>query len=64
MKQSEAVRQLISVGYILHRQGKKHGIWKKDGWPQIELPRHKKDLSKGVRADIQKKLTKKGNRSI
>jgi predicted RNA binding protein YcfA (HicA-like mRNA interferase family) len=56
MKYSEAVKLLRKNGYRLYRQGKKHEIWRKVRHPQIELPRHKKDYSKGVRADILKKL--------
>ncbi|MBL6996265.1 type II toxin-antitoxin system HicA family toxin [Desulfobacula sp.] len=56
MKYSEAVKLLKKSGYSLYRQGKKHEIWRKEGHPQIELPRHKKDDSKGVSADILKKL--------
>jgi|APSaa5957512622_1039677.scaffolds.fasta_scaffold65501_2 predicted RNA binding protein YcfA (HicA-like mRNA interferase family) len=55
MKYSEAVKLLKKAGYTLYKQGKKHEIWRKEGHPQIELPRHKKDYSKGVRADILKK---------
>jgi len=56
MKYSEAVKRLKKGGYKLYKQGKKHEIWRKEGHPQIELPRHKKDYSKGVSADILKKL--------
>jgi len=48
------ITKLLKKGGFEKYEGGRHEIWKKPGFPPIEVPRHKGDIPKGTAHNILK----------
>ena len=53
MTKKEIVKLLKKAGFI-KREGGRHEVWLKEGFPPVEVPRHKGDIPKGTANKILK----------
>ena len=54
MKKSELIKLLKKEGFEIKREGGNHEIWTKKGFPNIPVPRHKKEIPTGTAHSIIK----------
>lgn len=53
MTKREITKLLRKAGFVKH-EGSRHELWTKEGFPPVEVPRHKGDIPKGTAHSILK----------
>lgn len=56
LTRQQAIRLIFQCGGEFLRHGAKHDIYVSASGEEIQIPRHRKDLSYGVERDLKKKL--------
>lgn len=54
VRSSDLIRELETAGFVLERVRGSHHVFVKPGYPIIVVPHPKKDLGKGLVAQIRK----------